>query len=83
MSLKKFFSAADLVASIVGVKRHESSSDLPDDETRSQTKKVKLEEVSDNAENASISTDKLADDNDDVKDEDPSEDDKIALRQVN
>ena len=77
LSFVVHFSAADLVASIVGVKRRDSSSDLPD-ESENQTKKVKLENEPDEVE---TSTDKVIDD-DDIKDEDPSEDDKMALRQV-
>ena len=74
------FSAADLVASIVGVKRPDSSSDLPETETGNETKKVKLEVVADDTEDdVAISSDKMVEDSD-IKDEDPSEDDKMALR---
>ena len=60
------------------MKRRDSSSDLPD-ETGNQTKKVKLEVVADDTEDVAISSDKIIDDSD-IKDEDTSEDDKMALR---
>ena len=71
-----FFSAADLVASIVGAsssaKRELSTDLLLDDEGRSQKKKVKLSD-GDQDEGESKSSDEV---------EEVNEDDKLAIRQV-
>jgi len=67
-----FFSAADLVASIVGASsaKRDLSSEAPEDDGPSQKKKVKL---SDQDEDESKSSDEV---------EEVNEDDKLAIRQV-
>jgi hypothetical protein len=67
-----FFSAADLVASIVGASsaKRDLSSEAPEDEGPSQKKKVKL---SDQNEDENKSSDEV---------EEVNEDDKLAIRQV-